>query len=317
MKASRFNKAFLRDRLGGRAYLAAFGKHPAWNDHLGLIGAQTESLALLEDVLYRQGIAVQVAAGSWRDRNGNAKTPNFNHRFVWNRGRQSMVGVFWPSVDGKGRTQFPFICCVQSEVAGAVAGQIYLDHVGRVGEQSRQASSQAEVQGILERGGYDLNRWKPITPATAPRVLRSEQEQAPRDSLGCLAQEVIQSGMGRPSSSVGGQGRSLRLYAPSEQAPANLWFYASFLEQLVPAPPIYLLLTSADPAAPVDCVLGEPGPNTFFCLGAGLQESPVSVPPAPSALPERRRQNIDRFLAGCVSGAPPAPSRRHFWRWFV
>ena len=242
MQASRFNKAFLRDKLGGRAYLAAFGKHPAWNDHLGLIGAQTESLALLEDVLYRQGIALQVAAGSWRDGNGEARTPNFNHRFVWSGSRQSIVGAFWPSVDGKGRTQFPFICCVQSEVTGAAAVRIYLDHVAKTGTQARQASSQPEVQAILERGGYDLNRWKPMAPGIAPQLLPAEPEQALRDSLASLVQEVIHP--------AGGQDRSVRLRPPDKEAPVNLWFYASFLEQFVPAPPIYLLIMSAGPGAP-------------------------------------------------------------------
>lgn len=310
-----FNKAFLRDKLGGRAYLAAFGKHPAWNDHLGLTGAQTESLALLEDVLYRQGIAAQVAAGSWRDGNGNARTPNFNHRFVWSRSRQSIVGAFWPSMDGKGRTQFPFVCCVQSEVAGAAAVQIYLDHAVKTGTQARQASGQPEVQGILERGGYDLNRWKPVTPATAPRTLPSERDQALRDGLASLAQQVVQPVRGRHNPPAGGQEQPLRLYAPHPDAAANLWFYASFLERFAPAPQVYLLITSADPAAPVDCVLGEPGPNAFFCLGADLRELPLTLPPAPSALPERSRQNIDRFLAECASGTVPAPPRRSFWPW--
>jgi hypothetical protein len=317
MQASRFNKAFLRDKLGGRAYLTAFGKHPAWNDHLGLIGAQTESLALLEDVLYRQGIAVQVAAGSWRDANGDAKTPNFNHRFVWSRDRQSIVGVFWPSVDGKGRTQFPFICCVQTELAGAAAVQIYLDHVAKIGAQARQASGQPEVQSILERGGYDLNRWKPITPSTVPRAVRPGQEPALRENLATLAREAGHPAPGRQNTSAGSQDRSLRLRPPDTETPANLWFYASFLEQLVPAPPVYLLIASADPAAPVDCVLGEPGPDAFFCLGADLRESPVTEPPPPSALPERCRRQIDRFLAGCAAGTLPAPPRRSFWRWLT
>lgn len=312
---SRFNKVFLRDRLGGRAYLAAFGKHPAWNDHVGLIGAQTESLALLEDVLYRQGIAVQVAAGSWRDGNGNAKTPNFNHRFVWSRSRQSVVGAFWPSVDGKGRTQFPFVCCIQSEVPGAAAVQIYLDHVAQLGEQARQTSGRPEVQSILERGGYDLNRWKPVITATAPWVLRADQGPALRDGLGSLAWEASQSAVGHQNSLAGSRDRPLRLHPPDREAPVNLWFYASFLEQLASRPPIYLLITSADPAAPVDCVLGEPGLNAFFCLGADPQELPAGMPPSPPALAERCRRDIDRFLARCASGMPPDPPRRSFWHW--
>jgi len=315
---SRFSQAFLRDKLDGWACLAAFGKHPAWNDHIGLIGTKTETLALLEDILYRRGIAGQIAADKWSDPQDGPKTPLFNNRFVWGReNQQSLAGALWPSIDGKGRGHFPFVCCVQSAVNGTVAVQIYLEYVVKVGTEAREASNQAEVLGILERGGYDLNRWGPVVPTAMPWVWRSEQRPALFNALGSLAQEAVRSDQTRQAMAADGQHASLRLPALAERGMANLWLYAAFLEQFSPPPRCYLLICSADRGAPVDCVLGEPRPDAFFCLGADLKQLPVATPPLPAALPKGCHQGIDRFLAACASGRLPSPVRRPFWRWFV
>jgi hypothetical protein len=313
---TRFSQGFLRDRLGGRTFLAAFGKHPAWNDHVGLIGARTETLALLEDVLYRQGIAGQLAAGSWHDPARGVKTPAFNHRFVWSRAGQSAVGALWPSTDGKGRGQFPFVCCVQSEVRGTAAVQLYLEYAATVGEQARGAPTQLEVQSILERGGRDLNREKPTVPTAAPLTFLSEQAQVARDALLSLAQAAVRSNPARPPAVADGPDTPLRLPSLTDQLPIKLWFYAGFLEQFSPAPPIYLLISSVEPGAPVDCVLEQPGSNAFFCLGADLTGLPITTPPASTAVPEHWHQNADAFLAACASGALPSPARRSFWHRF-
>ena len=38
---TRFQKVFLRDQLGDKVYAAAFGKHPAWDDHIDDVGIST------------------------------------------------------------------------------------------------------------------------------------------------------------------------------------------------------------------------------------------------------------------------------------
>ncbi|HEY0791527.1 MAG TPA: hypothetical protein VGD78_10730 [Chthoniobacterales bacterium] len=311
---SRFKQAFLRDKLGGRVCLAAFGKHPAWDDHVGLLGDKTESLALLEDVLYRRGIAGQVAAGGWRDSRGGVTSVAFNHRFVWSRGEQSLVGVLWPSLDGKGRGQFPFVCCVQTGMKGAIAVQTYLDGVVQVGAQAREAATQSELLNVLARGGPDLGRCQPVGPALPSPAWTSERTQAARDALSSLAPCIARSQPTFPPFIADNRDAAVRLPPLDEQPSVRLWFYAGFVEQFSPASPISLLITKAAPAAPVDCVLGEPGPDAFFCLGAEPEALPVAPPPGVAALPERWQANIDGFLAACATGTMPVPARRRFWQ---
>jgi len=60
MKA--FFKEFLRDQpvgAGGdrQIFLAAFGKHPGWNDHMDDVGLETESLVAAKTRLYVDGRA--------------------------------------------------------------------------------------------------------------------------------------------------------------------------------------------------------------------------------------------------------------------
>ena len=52
---SRFLKVFLRDPLSGEIYIAGFGKHPAWDDHIDDIGLASETLVLTKQLLYSGG----------------------------------------------------------------------------------------------------------------------------------------------------------------------------------------------------------------------------------------------------------------------
>jgi hypothetical protein len=50
---------------GSRVTLAAFGKHPGWDDHIPGIGIDTELLAHFKQVLYVRGIGGQIDSGAW------------------------------------------------------------------------------------------------------------------------------------------------------------------------------------------------------------------------------------------------------------
>ena len=67
-----FHKSFLhQDRLDLArdstpvVRLAAFGKHPAWNDHMEDIGLDTLALVEAKRYLYVQGISGQIDSGAW------------------------------------------------------------------------------------------------------------------------------------------------------------------------------------------------------------------------------------------------------------
>ena len=90
-----FLKVFLRDRLDQAAQLAGFGKHPAWDDHIDDLGLTTETLVITRRILYSEGIASQLASGAWNRLEGTENAIGFNHRFVWSREAQSMIGGIW------------------------------------------------------------------------------------------------------------------------------------------------------------------------------------------------------------------------------
>ena len=99
----------------GRFILAAFGKHPGWDDHIPGIGIETEAIAQLKQYLYDGGIKGQVDSGVWKKLESDKRLEGFDHVFFWLLPGQSMVGRFWSSTDGKGRKEYPMVLCVDGE----------------------------------------------------------------------------------------------------------------------------------------------------------------------------------------------------------
>ena len=115
---SDFYKKFLLEdprRLspnGRYVALAAFGKHPGWDDHVEDLGLETESLNLAKTVLYVNGIGGQIDSGAWEKLDAEHQLPAFRHVFVWQRSGQFLIGRLWSSSDGKGRKRYPMVVCL-------------------------------------------------------------------------------------------------------------------------------------------------------------------------------------------------------------
>ena len=180
---TRFLKSFLRDRLNQSAQLAGFGKHPAWDDHIDDFGLTTETLVTVRRILYSEGIASQVSSGAWNQLEETGHTVEFDHRFVWSREAQSVIGGIWVSSDGKGRGHFPIVVCLQIAVNGWRVVRSFLAPVEQLGADFQGAKEQkkfrdvfAEAQRSLSR---DLVRHSPgspdegVTPSDCENQLRS------------------------------------------------------------------------------------------------------------------------------------------------
>ena len=95
---SDFFKKFLVEDLrrfgsgGCQVALAAFGKHPGWDDHVEDLGLETESLNIAKTVLYINGIGGQIDSGEWDKLDAAQQLPAFNHLFLWLRGSQFLIG---------------------------------------------------------------------------------------------------------------------------------------------------------------------------------------------------------------------------------
>src|SRR6267142_2546677 len=81
--------------------LAAFGKHPGWDDHVEDLGLEPASLNLAKTVLYVNGIGGQIDSGAWEKSDPAQQLPDFRHLFVWQRSGQILIGRLWSSSDGK------------------------------------------------------------------------------------------------------------------------------------------------------------------------------------------------------------------------
>jgi len=92
--------------------VAAFGKHPGWNDHMEDIGLDTDVLAELKRVLYFEGIGRNIDEGTWGKDKDEPAPRDYGHELLWVRGNDIVAGRLWPSRDGKGRSEYPMILCV-------------------------------------------------------------------------------------------------------------------------------------------------------------------------------------------------------------
>lgn len=117
--AAMLNK-LVRRRGGGAAgaagppviFFGAFGKHPAWHDHIHpAIGLEGRLTGVME-TLYLGGIQKSIAA--WREAAAADLVP-FAHLFVWRTAADVVIGRMWHSRDAASppRTDYPMVVCAQ------------------------------------------------------------------------------------------------------------------------------------------------------------------------------------------------------------
>lgn len=94
-------------------FLAAFGKHPGWDDHIDDIGLVTKALVAAKQVLYVDGIGKIIDSSAWEKLSDKECLAGFDHSFYWFGGEEFLLGRIWSSSDRKGRTKYPMIACVE------------------------------------------------------------------------------------------------------------------------------------------------------------------------------------------------------------
>src|SRR6266568_8346387 len=149
-------RKFLLDDLGrlspnGRFVgLAAFGKHPGWDDHVEDLGLETDSLNQAKSVFYVNGIGGQIDSGAWEKLDATQQLPGFKHLFLWQRSGQILLGRLWSSSDGKGRKRYPMVVCLH--FAGVTLGWALkhgLPALAQMEQGLANTASAEEVCGLL------------------------------------------------------------------------------------------------------------------------------------------------------------------------
>ena len=353
---SEFYKKFLYDDVrrlnppsGRQIFLAAFGKHPGWDDHVEDLGLETESLILARTILYVDGIGGQINAGAWEKLDPSQQLAEFKHLFLWYRPGQFLLGRMWSSSDGKGRTRYPMVVC--AHCAGLplpwAVNQV-LPRLEQIEKDCLLTQSASDVRAILERSRAELRSamdnvatdtsppiLSPTTlaefvahPALGPnqegwlRIIYQMQSQMAAFAPGKLNLKGDLSSL-RP--------QQIRVPRSHDALPAALLLWTRFfLSQVDPATPLLLTLPMEEPW--LDVTLGEPASQELFCLRASPKALPLASE-VPYNLDLESKANAQKVLANFQAGggtiipltaggqqddaSPDQPSAPHKWfRWF-
>ncbi len=300
--------------------LAAFGKHPGWNDHLDDLGMDTPWLVALKRKLYFDGVAANIDAGSWEKLRDDQRVPEFAHEFLWRANGTLTLGRLWSSKDGKGRSRYPMVVCAQGRGVPAVwlfdKARPQLEELER---HFRQAATAAEVvsqldlvRGRLRRvlelartSGEDYSAW--LQDAAGFNGLLQHPSLGPdHTGLHRLFYKIEREAPGWLAGSRAGpspESLHLRVPAVADLAPgASLFWHGLLLMALRPEVP-WLLLRHAESAS-LDILAGCPSTASFHCLRANDAALPRSTD-VPYQMDEAGRARSGEWIAGLGRGDGP------------
>lgn len=91
---------------------AVFGKHPGWNDHMDELGLSTPRLVEFRRTFYAEGVGALIDQGVWESMGDDERLGGFDHSFARRVGGVWLIGRFWSSTDGRGRSKYPMVVVV-------------------------------------------------------------------------------------------------------------------------------------------------------------------------------------------------------------
>jgi hypothetical protein len=274
---SRFLKVFLRDPLSARIHVAGFGKHPAWDDHIDDIGLNTETLVMTKQLLYSEGIATQLASGAWDQIEKSGNAVEFNHRFVWGRDEQAIVGAIWASADRKRRSRFPMVICAQACFGALRAIDLLIGPIERLGTLCRAAKTQEEIRDSFSRVQLELNGALSSSIDENPlSELTDSEENSILPALITLSAGLKNRRPRGPGETAKTSGSHFRSAAISSQDRENLRFWSGYFAARRTGPSLPYIVLAAHDKLWVDFIVGEPLPNDFFCLRASANALPAT-----------------------------------------
>jgi formylglycine-generating enzyme required for sulfatase activity len=308
--------------------LAAFGKHPGWDDHVEDLGLETESLNIAKTLFYVNGIGGQIDSGAWERLEPAQQLPAFNHVFLWQRSGQFLIGRLWSSSDGKGRKRYPMVVCLH--FIGVTLGWAITQALPALAELEGtlvQTNSADDVRALLNRKRAALREalvsaqvqgeYAPVSPEALHNILQNGGGANREGFLRVLYQGKSQLAALAPgkfnarAQTAGLRAQQIRVPASGANPEQTLLFWTRFfLTQVDPSVP--LLLTLPLEANWLDATAGEPESHEFFCLRASPRAVPL-VSEVPYTLDDAFRSGattfLERFQRGDTKAAElPAPA---------
>lgn len=302
-KAESMTDWFKRGSQASRVHLAAFGKHPGWEDHIPGIGVDTEALAGLKQSLYFDGIRGQIDSGAWEKMEQFKRIEGFDHVFLWIRPGHVLLGLMWSSSDRIGRAKYPMILCADGE---GFSPAFMLAHakpeLERLRDTCRALASAEEVtaqcRGALDRlrGTFERAQagWiEPFSDNSERRRFLDCPELSPDRGgfLRVLHEYSTEQGMGSTEPNA----KHLRVPVIAGLQADVFVPWVEFFRCVVP-PKNPVLFIKRESEGFLDVIVGEPASRDFFCLQAATDAVPLTTQ-VPYEISSRTRAALDTVSA--------------------
>ena len=272
-----------------RIFVAAFGKHPGWDDHIDDIGFETNIVVAVKRMLYVQGIGGNVDSGSWDKLEKDQLIEEFKHVFFWYIDGNLIAGRMWSSQDGKGRKSYPFVVCVQcSKLPIGWIFENILPQLEQIETKCTATTSASDVRMVIQSSNQELRQLaqrfdrsqSPITTyPDALAKLAKRPEMGPNQEGLFRTLYHIDREVGRHrannTSSMALRSTSLRIPTSPDTMLESILLWSSFLRERfgTNVPVLFLLSLKNDW---MDIIIGEPTELQIYCLRASLKVIPLT-----------------------------------------
>jgi hypothetical protein len=281
-----------------RVVVGAFGKHPAWDDHIEDQGLATDELVEVRRRLYADCIAGNINAGEWGkpDQPAPAWLVDFGHVFLWRLEAGSIIaGRLWPSRDGRKRTKYPMVVVAQCDNVGLTwIAQNVLPRLERLQQQCIDAASQEGVIAAVQSAQSDLSA---VVSGAGPeddsaslrlamdRLLQSPLAEGTRTALYRVQYQLERElggylAAGRaPKQPLPPRGQHMRIPGAIDPPESDLLAWTRYVLRQI-APEASAFISKPLNAGWVDVSVGELSPQLVFPLRAGAEHvAPASEVP--------------------------------------
>lgn len=305
--------------------LAAFGKHPGWDDHIDELGFDSERLVECRRLLYAEGISGVIDSGEWEKLEGEKRLPGFGHAFAWKFEDGLLIGRMWASRDGKGRTKYPMVVVADCQgVPTRWALKEVLSVLEGLEARCTQATKAEEVRAILDAARARLR--ESVTgvhgsiedlraeSGDAVRRLVERQEWGDVGLFRVLYEMERELGQFREAESRSKTrvqampAQALRAPAFEADAAETLLAWLGVIEREIETF-VRVLVVRPHGRPWADVIVGHPGPPELKCLLATSEAVPLASE-VPYSLDEpfmaQARAKVD---AWCKGEAPPVAPR--------
>jgi len=298
-------------------YVAAFGKHPGWDDHIDDIGVDTERLVAFKRMLYVNGIGGNIDAGTWENLDEHQRVPDFHHVFLLVEPGAALIGRLWSSSDGKGRKRYPMVVC--AHCPGTTLPWLLEEAPPRLAavEARCRAETTAEaVRSVVDRtrrelttmataardGGTAIPEWFMSTDVSECVESLGDRGYGFRRALYKIEREMSAHADPTASDSDAPQPQHLRVPLGNDSDAPTLALWVGVMHSLLcPSAPLFLARHLK--CAWLDIIVGTPRPQQLSCLRVSLHGMPLATD-IPYNLNADFIQHADEVLTSWRDGAP-------------